>query len=50
MSAPEYRIEDYATAWPQTAVPTAPEPEGDPGHLLPEDVWAAVVASAEGAS
>lgn len=45
-----YPIEDYAEAWPETARPTAPEPEVDAGHLLPEDAWARVVADAEGQS
>jgi hypothetical protein len=40
-------IEEYATALPQTAQPTAPEPADDGGHLLPDDVWATVVADAE---
>lgn len=44
---PEYPIEDYATAWPETAQPTAPEPAEDDGHLLPDDAWAEVVAAAE---
>lgn len=47
MTEPEYPIEDYATAWPQTAQPTADEPRDDPGHLLPDEVWSAVVADAE---
>lgn len=42
-------IEAYAVAWPQTAQPTAPEPQDDPGHLLPAEDWAAVVAAVEGA-
>lgn len=50
MTEPEYPIEDYATAWPQTAQPTAAEPDEDPGHLVPDDVWAAVVAAVEGES
>lgn len=40
-------IEDYATALPETAVPTAPQPPGDDGHLLPDDDWATVAAAAE---
>lgn len=47
MTEPEYPIEDFAMAWPETAQPTAPEPLDDPGHLLPADVWAAVEATAE---
>lgn len=45
---PDYPIEDYATAWPETAQPTAPEPTDDPGHLMPDADWAAVVAAVEG--
>lgn len=41
-------IEDYDVALPETAQPTAPEPDEDAGHLLPADVWATVVAAAEG--
>lgn len=48
MGEPEYPIEDYAQAWPQTAQATAEPPPGDPGHLVPDDVWTAVVADAEG--
>jgi hypothetical protein len=48
MTEPQYPIEDYATAWPETAQPTADEPAGDPGHLVPDDVWAAVQADVEG--
>lgn len=40
-------LEDYATALPRTAQPTAGEPAEDAGHLLPEDEWAKVVADAE---
>jgi len=39
-------LEDYATALPATAQPTASEPDDD-GHLLPDEVWAKVVADAE---
>lgn len=40
-------LEDYAEALPETAQPTAPEPEGDAGHLLPQAAWDAVVRDAE---
>ena len=40
-------IEDYAEALPETAQPTAPEPEEDLGHLLPQDAWDEVVRAAE---
>ena len=32
------------TTW---TLPTAAAPEGDPGHLIPDEVWLAVVAAAE---
>lgn len=41
-------VEDYATALPDTARPTAAAPDSDPGHLLPPEVWARVVAGVEG--
>lgn len=47
MAEPEYPIEDYAQAWPETAQPTADEPTEDPGHMLPDEVWARVVAGVE---
>lgn len=40
-------IDDYAEALPQTAQPTAPEPDEDAGHLLPAEDWRRVVAGAE---
>lgn len=43
----EDSIEAYAIAWPTTAEPTAPEPDGDDGHLLPDAAWSDVVAGAE---
>ena len=40
-------IEDYDTALPETAQPTAPEPDEDVGHLLPQEAWDEVVRAAE---
>jgi hypothetical protein len=40
-------IEDYAEALPETAQPTAPEPDEDTGHLLPAEDWQRVVRGAE---
>lgn len=40
-------IEDYARALPETAQPTAPEPEEDAGHLLPQEDWDTVVRAVE---
>ena len=40
-------IEDYDYALPETAQPTAPEPDEDAGHLLPQDAWDEVVRAAE---
>ena len=40
-------IEDYDTAVPETARPTAPEPVEDAGHLLPQEAWDEVVRDAE---
>lgn len=42
--------DDYAIAVPETARPSMDHPDGDPGHLIPDEVWGRVVAHVEGAS
>lgn len=42
-----YPIDDYDRALPETAQSTAPEPDEDDGHLLPQEVWDEVVKTVE---